>query len=505
MNTSTSDKNSRHTTLEINPHWSANPRRVNVTPKNRIGACIIVMLVLFWSLSLMADVPAPGGPYSNPWLDYWSFNDTNYWKSDYGFAPVSFTNLSATNLGIGRAVVLDSADPAWLQYNVTETDGTNNLAVTNGSVMFWFAPNWASTSLGGSGPGVPYGALIETGTYTSNASVGWWSLYFDSSAANIYFSAQTNSGLQTNYLSAPIAWTNGEVHLIVLNYTATNSQLFLDGTNAASGPGVTIYPNATVLNSGFWVGSASNGMVQSHGAISDLATYNYPLDSNTINATYTLSSIFYGAIPNITQAPSTPETAPTFEAITGPGYLTLVSSNSGCGNNSNVWITNTTATVGTNGVNLTFTIAGGSNGLPYDVFATPALTQPITNGIWTWMGQGYQCCTYTIPGLTNGAVFLILGTPLDSDGDGLTDAYERLVSHTNPYVADTSGDGMLDGWKVLWGMSGIINNPAQPSERANYSYDRTGRLEASSGVSYSGFSPEAFGFDNEGNISSDQP
>jgi hypothetical protein len=64
---------------------------------------------------------------------------------------------------------------------------------------------------------------------------------------------------------------------------------------------------------------------------------------------------------------------------------------------------------------------------------------------------------------------------------------------------------MLDGWKVLWGMSGIINNPAQPSERANYSYDRTGRLEASSGVSYSGFSPEAFGFDNEGNISSDQP
>jgi hypothetical protein len=121
------------------------------------------------------------------------------------------------------------------------------------------------------------------------------------------------------------------------------------------------------------------------------------------------------------------------------------------------------------------------------------------------MGQGYQCCTYTIPGLTNGAVYLLLGTHLDSDADGLTDAYERLVSHTNPYVADTSGDGMLDGWKALWGMSGIINNPAQPSERATYTYDGTGRLEANSGVSYTGFSPEVFGFDNEGNIFSDQP
>jgi hypothetical protein len=492
--------------MKIYPHRTDDPPRPATlngfsSRQNERSGWIVLLLVLFCSLSLMADVPAPGGPYSNPWLDYWPFNDTNNWTSVYGFAAVSSANLSATNLGVGGAVVIDSTDPAWLQYNVTETDGTNNLDITNGSVMFWFAPNWASTSLGGSGPGGLYGPLIETGIYTSNASVGWWSLYFDSNAANIYFSAQTNSGLQTNYLSAPIAWTNGQVHLIVLNYTPTNSQLFLDGTNAASGPGVTIYPNATVLNGGFWVGSASNGVAQTHGAISDLSTYNYPLDSNTINATYTLSSIFYGAIPNIAQAPSEPETSPTFEAITGPGYLTLVSSNSGCGNNSNVWITNTTATVGTNGVNLTFTIAGGSNGLPYDVFATAALTQPLTNGVWTWMGQGYQCCTYTIPGLTNGAVFLLLGTPLDSDGDGLTDAYERLVSHTNPYVADSSGDGMLDGWKVLWGMNPLLNNPAQSGTRVNYVYDGIGRLESATDTT--AFT-EIFGFDAEGNITSDQ-
>jgi hypothetical protein len=472
---------------------------MKINPHSHWRGWAAFLMLLLCSLNLLADVPVPGGPNPYQPLDSWSFGDTNAWTSDYGFAPFSFTNLSATNLGIGRAVVLDSTNPSWLQFNVTESDGTNNLDVTNGSVLFWFAPNWASTNLGGAGPGGLYAPLIESGIYTSNASVGWWSLYLDAAGANIYFSAQTNSGSQTNYLAAPIAWTNGEVHLIALTYSPTNSKLYLDGTNAANGPGVTIYPSSTVLGHGFWIGSSSNGMAQSHAAISDLATYNFPLDSNFINGTYTLSSIFYGAIANIIQAPSTPETVPTFQAITGPGYLTLVSSNSGCGNNSNVWLTNASMTIGTNGVNLTFTIAGGSNGLPYDVFATPALTQPTTNGIWTWMGQGYQCCTYTIPGLTNSAVYLILGTPLDSDGDGLTDAYERLVSHTNPYVADTSGDGMLDGWKVLWGLNPLLNNPAQSGTRDNYTYDGIGRLENTSGAF-----AEIFGFDAEGNIQSDQ-
>jgi len=205
-------------------------------------------------------------------------------------------------------------------------------------------------------------------------------------------------------------------------------------------------------------------------------------------------------VANIVQAPFTPEVAPTFDAITGPGYLSVVSSNSGCGNNTNVWLTNTTARVVSNAVNLTFTIAGGTNGLAYDVFATPALAKPLTNGLWTWMGQGYPCVTYTIPGLTNSDVFLILGTPLDSDGDGLTDAYELLVSHTNPHVADSSGDGMLDGWKVLWGMYPLINNPALSIERDNFVYDGTGRLETVFGVL-----AEMFNFDAEGNIQNDQP
>jgi hypothetical protein len=59
---------------------------------------------------------------------------------------------------------------------------------------------------------------------------------------------------------------------------------------------------------------------------------------------------------------------------------------------------------------------------------------------------------------------------------------------------------MLDGWKVLWGMNPLINNTAIPSQRANYTYDGTGRLE-----SLSGTNAEIFNFDAEGNIQLDQP
>src|SRR6266851_193453 len=98
-----------------------------------------------------ATGPDPGSP--PPWLDYWSFGDTNSWHSDLNYAPISFTNLSSSLLGDGTALVVDSTNAAWLRYKVTEANGTNNLRVDRGSVMFWFAPDWSGTNAGGRGPG----------------------------------------------------------------------------------------------------------------------------------------------------------------------------------------------------------------------------------------------------------------------------------------------------------------------------------------------------------------
>lgn len=198
-----------------------------------------LLLTLICALPLSAQ-PGPKNITNQYEFDSWSFKDTTNWTDDFGDPPMSFTNLSSAPYGNGNALVVDSTNQAWLQFAVFQ-DGETNLAVNQGTVMFWFSSDWNSVNRGGTGPGEPYGALIETGSYTADASVGWWSIYIDAAGSNIYFSAQTN-GSGTTYLSAPIAWTNNDFHLLAIAYDATNTQLFIDGTNAAIGPPMTNYP-----------------------------------------------------------------------------------------------------------------------------------------------------------------------------------------------------------------------------------------------------------------------
>jgi len=372
-------------------------------------------LLFFTIATLQAQIPDPGSwtnadyYYGKP-MSAWSFNDTNTWTSDLGYAPVSFTNISASWLGDYTALVVDSDDPAWLQYNTTESSGTNNLKVDRGSVMFWFAPSWSGTNEGGAGPGV-WGRLLEVGSVNSN---GWWSLYVDPEGANIYFSAQTNGGHAVTYLSAPIDWTTNYWHEIALIYTATNSALYLDGELATSGLGVTNFPGADVLTNGFFIGSDSAGNNQAHGMFDDIYTYDYPITYSTVSVEeltgeLTLRLNRLNSANFVPSAPSTP--SPTvYNIIAGPGYLQYVGASGSCVTNSNVWLTNASVTITSNPMTFNFTIAGGTNGVMYDVFACPALTPQLTNGLWAWMGQGNTCSTYSIPSLpTTGAVYFLLG------------------------------------------------------------------------------------------------
>jgi hypothetical protein len=469
-------------------------------PKCLLTRAIIVAGFLLCAINGLAQSP-PGSKPSYP-LDSWSFADTNNWTSDLGFAPVSFTNLDVSDLGDGTALVLDSTNAAWLQYNVVETNGTTNLTVDQGSIEFWFAPNWSSTNDagGGLGPQV-WGRLIEVGSYTPDSSYGWWSLYVDPAGANIYFAAQTNDGLGNTYmLSAPIDWTTNRWHFIALTYCATNTALYLDGQLATNGVGLSIWPGDDVLSNGFYIGSDSNGIAQAHGWFDNIDTYNVPLDSGTISGAFS-----YGAAPfymnpanhgNFSSSPSNPSGSPTvYDAITGIGSLLWVSAATTCFSSTNVWITNVVASVAANGtMNFMFTIEGGSNALLYDIFAISELGFG-TNYTWAWMGQGSQCNTYMLTNLPNAQCFLILGTPQDLDGDGLTDAYEILVSHTDPNNAYSNLDGLLDSWEVLLGLNPLTSNLNNSAMRSNYSYDMTDWLDGISGIRTGSVS-----LDNEGNV-----
>ena len=148
------------------------PRRLGAQSLGTVGWMLLLILLCPLAGAVGAGIPDPGdsGP-TNILLNAWYFTDTTNWVSDRGYAPVSFTNLSISDLGAGTALVVDSPDPAWLQYNVIENDGTTNLVVGQGSLMFWFAPNWSGTNEGGTGPGAS-ARLIEVGSYTEDASYG---------------------------------------------------------------------------------------------------------------------------------------------------------------------------------------------------------------------------------------------------------------------------------------------------------------------------------------------
>jgi hypothetical protein len=466
-------------------HGAGVPRRATAAAPKRFGTFTtprslgaqycspvqwLLLLILLCPLGekVGAAIPSPGDPGpTNTLLNSWSFTDTTNWLSDHGYPPASFTNLGVSTLGASTALVVDSTEPAWLRFNVVESDGTTNLALAQGSVIFWFGPYWAGTNEGGTGPGVS-SRLVEAGSYTEDASYGWWSLYVDPAGTNLYFSGQNNDGSQAVYLSAPIAWTTNRWHLIALTYSATNSALYIDGALATNGTPVTYMPGPEVLTNGFYVGSASNGVAQAHGMFDGLATYANPLDAGTVSSTFWYSYAHYYLNPmnsaNWSSAPSYITNTPTFRAISGPGYLGYVGPSSTCVTNSNVWLANVTATAMTNATTtIEFSIMGGDTNQLYDVFGTGQLVgNYITNAQWVWLGQGFPCSRYTITNLPGYAAFLLLGSPQDTDQDGLPDALEILLTKTDPNNPDTDGDGIWDWFGPAYFGTSTVDPWASP-------------------------------------------
>jgi hypothetical protein len=135
--------------------------------------------------------------------------------------------------------------------------------------------------------------------------------------------------------------------------------------------------------------------------------------------------------------------------------------------------------------------------LAYDIFSTTGLLgDSITNSTWGWLGQGFTCNGYELTNQPASLAFYVLGTPVDQDGDGLTDAREWLSSKTAVADADSDDDELPDGWEVAQGLNPLVDDAQQSGARRNYSYDPVGRLKVVSGVSGAGF-----GYDKEGNVS----
>jgi hypothetical protein len=87
------------------------------------------------------------------------------------------------------------------------------------------------------------------------------------------------------------------------------------------------------------------------------------------------------------------------------------------------------------------------------------LQNPLTNAIWVWLGQGQTCNTYTVNIVSQNA-FLIMGTPQDTSGFGLTDAYESLVAKISPAGPQTDSYGVPYAWYAENGLIPITSGLA---------------------------------------------
>jgi hypothetical protein len=446
-----------------------NPNRI------KYASCplaFLLMLLLFFAQAARADGLLPPGNYPPDPIASWSFQDTNFWTSDQDYAPISFSNISWSVLGDGASLVVNApGSPAYLDYYIYEpTNGATNLVLNSsgGSLDFWYAPNWSSGTNGGAGPG-QWTQLIDVGEWSSDSSVGYFGLSVDPSGSNIVFISQDGAG-NSYSLSAPISWATNIFENVALTYSSTNVSLYLNGQLVTNDPGgLSVWPPPT--EQAVWFGSDTNGNEQAQGLFNSIQTYNVVLDTNDAQQIYEDQEwvyymnpydIAYAGLSSVGSNPSTYDFTNSIlpDVITGSGILQSDGTMANWTPNANpyyVWITNVVATqTGGGTMSMTFSINGGQSGYLYDVFATSALQIPLSSGVWYWWGQANAGYTYTVTNISSSEVFLILGTPQDTDGDGLTDAYELLVSHSNPYTNSTDGTGMADGWEVLYfGHTGI--------------------------------------------------
>jgi hypothetical protein len=395
-------------------------------------------------------------------LNWWPLSDTN-WLSVNGCGPLAFTNLVlSTNadgyaMGNGRALEVDHSGPAFLNYRSCELDGSTNLLLYNGAVMVWVRPRWSSADQGGGGPGEAV-RIIEVGNFTVDASFGWWSVWLDSFGTNLFFSSQAG-GLGTNYLTAPVSWASNCWHLIAINYTCSNSSAYIDGVSAATGPGVCYVPGGDALAGGFFVGSDSNGLCQAKADFSSLSTYDAPLYGGEILENYQLlGTMWYGVtLSTVGQGQFGPDvfgSGATFDVVSGPGNLTTAGASASCVTGGRFYLTNASCSLQTNLTStLQFSVAGGQAGAPYDLFGIANLPSPgLPGGVWSWLGTVYACTNYVLTNQPTVSGFYLLANKQDTDGDGLTDAYEVLVSKTSPTNAYSVSATVPDGWWVGNGM-----------------------------------------------------
>jgi len=216
------------------------------------------------------------------WLGRWRFDNTNSWACDDGQCPMLATNILGTAGTVTNAVLVTGQNTAALNYPIVGPGGAPKVLCREGTVRFFFKPLWSSTNAGGTGPG-QRADLFSIGAWETNQTAGWWSIFVDSTGTHLSFVSGSNGVLATN-LVAPVSWVSNNWYQIAVAYTPSNSVLYTNLVQAATGTGVAYYPNRTQCAAcGFRVGSDASGQHRAGGIIDELDTVNFSMTPKDID------------------------------------------------------------------------------------------------------------------------------------------------------------------------------------------------------------------------------
>src|ERR1039458_8413181 len=357
-----------------------------------LGERWLGLFIFFLCVSGLGQSGPPALP-PDPLLDLFEF-PTNF-SAQFGYSPLAYTNIFSVPVWRGDALVLEmtNTEPAFLRYNMVETNGHTNLSFSTGTIILSVAPDWASadTNQYGTGPG-QRAYFVAAGDWRTGSPNGFFGLSADLYGTTPVFWGMSN-GVATTYVNTAISWSSNAWHALDVEYSPSNSFLYVDGQLAASGTGVTVLPGTNTWTNGLWIGSDSAGFEQIRGAIWHMEIWDIQWGG-------VLTSGWTNLLSQITTWQGSEGGGGFGMMGMGGGVLTSGGGCTNCITGTNVYLANMTsmpATNGDGGMTFVFSIEGGTNGMAYDLFSTTNLWfNNITNAVWTWLGQGTNCGTYSV-------------------------------------------------------------------------------------------------------------
>lgn len=234
--------------------------------------------------------PTNAASYTPVRLGYWRFDGR--FTSEQGAEPLLTNNVALAPSWSGQAAHVTGPDGTYLRYRDSEANGAPNINLRSGTVRMWIRPDWTSASLGGTGPQT-WSRIVETGSWSGDASIGGWLAWFDPEGNRIEWwmdpgeGGGGQTGPYTFYSYSGVAWRAGEWHQFVLTYGETGIHLYLDGQEVASQAATVYYPDRSVREStGLHFGGNLYGWQLLHGRLDEIETFNYPLDAGSIATNY---------------------------------------------------------------------------------------------------------------------------------------------------------------------------------------------------------------------------